>query len=60
MAAAGVRIRPSSILGEAEFNEVFLDDVFIPTPMSSATSTTAGGSRWERLAFERVAIATGG
>ena len=60
MDAPGVIVRPlAHMLGEAEFNEVFLDDVFLP---DSAVVGAVGGG-WKvtmaTLAFERVAIATG-
>jgi alkylation response protein AidB-like acyl-CoA dehydrogenase len=56
----GVAIRPlAHMLGEAEFNEVFLDDVFIPD--SGVVGEVNGG--WPvamaTLGYERVAIATG-
>ena len=60
MDAAGVTIRPlEHMLGEAEFNEVFLDEVFLPD--SAVVGDVDGG--WKvtmgTLSFERVAIATG-
>ena len=60
MDAPGVTVRPlAHMLGEAEFNEVFLDDVFLPD--GAVLGEVDGG--WKvamtTLAFERVAIATG-
>jgi alkylation response protein AidB-like acyl-CoA dehydrogenase len=60
MDAPGVTVRPlAHMLGESEFNEVFLDDVFLP---DGAVVGGVGGG-WKvamgTLAFERVAIATG-
>lgn len=60
MDSQGVTIRPlDHMLGEAEFNEVFLDDVFLPD--DAVVGEVDGG--WPvamgTLAFERVAIATG-
>lgn len=60
MDADGVTVRPlEHMLGEAEFNEVFLDDVFLPD--SAVVGEVDGG--WKvtmgTLSFERVAIATG-
>jgi len=60
MDAEGVTVRPlAHMLGEAEFNEVFLDDVFLPD--DAVVGEVDGG--WAvaigTLAFERVAIATG-
>ena len=60
MDAPGVTVRPlAHMLGEAEFNEVFLDDVLLPD--GAVVGEVDGG--WKvamtTLAFERVAIATG-
>jgi alkylation response protein AidB-like acyl-CoA dehydrogenase len=60
MDSKGVTVRPlAHMLGEAEFNEVFLDDVFLPD--DAVVGEVDGG--WPvamgTLAFERVAIATG-
>jgi alkylation response protein AidB-like acyl-CoA dehydrogenase len=60
MDSEGVTVRPlQHMLGEAEFNEVFLDDVFVPD--ECVVGEVDGG--WKvtmgTLAFERVAIATG-
>jgi alkylation response protein AidB-like acyl-CoA dehydrogenase len=60
MDSEGNTVRPlAHMLGEAEFNEVFLDDVFIPDDL--VVGEVDGG--WKvamgTLAYERVAIATG-
>lgn len=60
MDTPGVTVRPlAHMLGEPEFNEVFLDDVHLPD--SAVVGEVDGG--WKvamaTLAFERVAIATG-
>jgi alkylation response protein AidB-like acyl-CoA dehydrogenase len=61
MKAAGIDIRPlREITGEALFNEVFFDDLFVPDDM--VVGPVDGGWPLARttLANERVAIATGG
>lgn len=60
MDSEGITVRPlAHMLGEAEFNEVFLDDVFIHDDL--VVGDVDGG--WKvamgTLAYERVAIATG-
>ena len=60
MDSPGVTVRPlAHMLGEAEFNEVFLDDVFLPD--GAVVGEVDGGwkATMTTLAFERVAIATG-
>jgi alkylation response protein AidB-like acyl-CoA dehydrogenase len=60
MNSQGITVRPlAHMLGEAEFNEVFLDDVFIPDDL--VVGEIDGGWRvaMATLAYERVAIATG-
>ncbi|MDF2443601.1 MAG: hypothetical protein JWR01_1804 [Subtercola sp.] len=56
----GVDIRPlRHMLGEAEFNEVFLDDVFIPDDLVVGEVNGGWAVAMGTLAYERVAIATG-
>ncbi|MEN4477180.1 acyl-CoA dehydrogenase [Mycolicibacterium cosmeticum] len=61
MSAPGIDIRPlREITGEALFNEVFFDDLFVPD--EQVVGPVDGGWPLARttLANERVAIATGG
>jgi len=60
MDSPGVTVRPlAHMLGEAEFNEVFLDEVFVPDDL--VLGEVDGGWRvaMATLSYERVAIATG-
>ena len=60
MDAEGVTIRPlRHMLGEAEFNEVFLDDVFIPDDLRIGEVDGGWKVAMATLSYERVALATG-
>ena len=60
MDSQGVTVRPlAHMLGEAEFNEVFLDDVFLPDDAVVGEVDGGWAVAMGTLAFERVAIATG-
>ena len=56
----GVTVRPlAHMLGEAEFNEVFLDDVFVPDDLVLGEVNSGWTVAMATLGFERVGIATG-
>lgn len=60
MDSPGVTVRPlEHMLGEAEFNEVFLDDVFISDDNVVGEVDKGWAVAMGTLGFERVAIATG-
>jgi alkylation response protein AidB-like acyl-CoA dehydrogenase len=60
MDSEGVTIRPlRHILGEAEFNEVFLDDVFIGDDLRIGDVDGGWKVAMATLSYERVALATG-
>lgn len=60
MDSDGVTVKPlAHMLGEAEFNEVFLDDVFVPDDLVVGEIDGGWKVTMGTLAFERVAIATG-
>ncbi len=60
MDAEGVGVRPlRHILGEAEFNEVFLDDVYVPDNLRVGDVDAGWKVAMATLSYERVALATG-
>jgi len=60
LASEGVTVRPLvHMLGEAEFNEVFLDDVFVPDEFVLGEVNDGWRVAMATLGFERVGIATG-
>jgi alkylation response protein AidB-like acyl-CoA dehydrogenase len=60
MSSLGVTVRPlAHMLGEAEFNEVFLDDVFVPDDLVLGAVDDGWRVAMATLSYERVAIATG-
>ena len=60
MDADGVTVRPlRHMLGEAEFNEVFLDEVFVPDELVLGEVNQGWRVAMATLGFERVGIATG-
>jgi alkylation response protein AidB-like acyl-CoA dehydrogenase len=60
MDQGGVTVRPlRHILGEAEFNEVFLDDVFVPDELVLGPVDGGWKIAMATLGYERVVLATG-
>jgi alkylation response protein AidB-like acyl-CoA dehydrogenase len=60
MDTEGVTIRPlRHMLGEAEFNEVFLDDVYLPDDLRIGDVDGGWKVAMATLSYERVALATG-
>jgi alkylation response protein AidB-like acyl-CoA dehydrogenase len=60
MDSEGVTVRPlRHILGEAEFNEVFLDEVYVPDNLRVGDVDRGWKVAMATLSYERVALATG-
>jgi alkylation response protein AidB-like acyl-CoA dehydrogenase len=60
MDSEGITVRPlRHMLGEAEFNEVFLDDVYIPDELRIGDVDGGWRIAMATLQYERVALATG-
>jgi alkylation response protein AidB-like acyl-CoA dehydrogenase len=60
MGQEGVSVRPlRHILGEAEFNEVFLDGVYVPDELVVGPVDGAWKIAMATLSYERVVLATG-
>jgi alkylation response protein AidB-like acyl-CoA dehydrogenase len=60
MDSDGITVRPlRHMLGEAEFNEVFLDDVFVPDDLRIGEVDGGWRVAMATLQYERVALATG-
>jgi alkylation response protein AidB-like acyl-CoA dehydrogenase len=60
MKQEGVTVKPlRHILGEAEFNEVFLDDVHVPDELVLGPVDGGWKIAMSTLSYERVALATG-
>ncbi|GAA5121129.1 acyl-CoA dehydrogenase family protein [Haloechinothrix salitolerans] len=60
MDSPGITIRPlHHMLGEAEFNEVYFDDVFLPDDAVLGEPDSGWKVAMATLSYERVALATG-
>jgi alkylation response protein AidB-like acyl-CoA dehydrogenase len=56
----GVTVRPlRQMLGQAEFNEVFFDDVYLPDQLRISEVDAGWKVAMATLSYERVALATG-
>lgn len=60
MATDGITVRPlRQMLGQAEFNEVFFDDVYVPDSLRIGEVDAGWKVAMATLSYERVALATG-